>query len=417
MAIGEAARDKVWGSAVAKLANPNAATIPFIPYLWTYGMLMERFLNAPMHLLFHGVVADVIEFLQKFMKKLSLGTAFDKFANKYLSEIEFFRLGWCRVRLLPKANWLAEDILGMARVMPCIYGLFFLNFNLPERHAQAGRSIQRLLNALHVMVSALMSPHYSTDCEKIEIYIKIFLTTCQHASKLVLGNDNLWFGKKGNALSLLNLPEQIKKFGPVRWYYEATSERGIQLVKPFLVTNLRKTPTYFRTKLILIHVMKCVDWIKRLMKLEQGDDEAQSPYKGYYRYASLQKLQEKFAAGLPVSAFKLSDGSVPSNILWAAYGKPSDVHIVPIRCTAEEELDELCGLSFASCSLVTENAVSLNRKNLEEHIDTYCILLPRLENGQFNSYFAAVFSDWDVLTRECKKGESLHSKALFQVDF
>jgi hypothetical protein len=62
MAVSEAVRNQVWKSAQEKIKHPHIEiTSPFVPYLWTTQISMECFLNSPMHLLFHGVVADVME--------------------------------------------------------------------------------------------------------------------------------------------------------------------------------------------------------------------------------------------------------------------------------------------------------------------------------------------------------------------
>ena len=73
----------------------------------------------------------------------------------------------------------------------------------------------------------------------------------------------MWYSR-GNFLSLLNLPDQIKQFGSIRFYWEGTCERYIQYVKP-LMTNMRNTPTYlakqFHTlqqKNMMDHIMETV---------------------------------------------------------------------------------------------------------------------------------------------------------------
>eukprot|EP00956_Cyclotella_meneghiniana_P029838 scaffold73500_cov54-Cyclotella_meneghiniana.AAC.1 len=111
MAVNESVQEGVWKSARAKLQYPLSATIPYIPALWETSILMERFLNSPMHLIFHGLVKNVMELLHKFMIKLGRLATFERFVNKYLSEIESYRLDWLKLRELPCTNWLAEDLL------------------------------------------------------------------------------------------------------------------------------------------------------------------------------------------------------------------------------------------------------------------------------------------------------------------
>ena len=131
------------------------------------------------------------------MSKRNLQTAFENFANKYLLEIESFRLYYCRTRKLPKTFWLAEDILGLTRIIPCVYGQFFAeNVNFPESDAKEIKSIFQLLNSLHVMVSTLMNPRTATDTDTIEVYVKFFLSCVHRSSHLVYGSGDYFWGKK-----------------------------------------------------------------------------------------------------------------------------------------------------------------------------------------------------------------------------
>ena len=70
---------------------------------------------------------------------------------------------------------------------------------------------------------------------------------------------------------MLNLGEQIKKFGPIRWYWEGTHERFIQTVKVVLV-SLRKSTSYMMRKLELIQKLNVLKWLNDDLKkdLEEG---------------------------------------------------------------------------------------------------------------------------------------------------
>ena len=273
-----------------------------------------------------------------------------------------------------------------------------------------------MLNALHVMLSALMGPRCSQDSEKIDIYIKVFLTTINRVSALINGDDSFsWLLKKGNFLSLLNLPEQIRRYGPVRWYYEGIDERFIQFVKPFLVTNARRTPRYFKIKLRLLQVTKYIDWIKKALHLDDAEAD-RNWFKGYYRYKSLDILRQRMQEGKPLSAFTLSNAADPAGHLWVAYGRAQDTAIVAIRPSPTET--EVAGMPFADCSVVDHSELAHDRRDLEKHMTSYCILFPlKLNSTPFtSSMFATIFSDWDVLRAGCVKGESALSQALLSIN-
>ena len=125
MGVNEKVQDDTFKSAKFKRENPIRDTIPYIPALWKTNILMERFLNSPMHLLFHGLVAGVMELLHRFMTLLSKLATFERTVNKHLVKIETLRLDWLKLRELPNTKWLAENLFAMTRIMPAVYGTFF----------------------------------------------------------------------------------------------------------------------------------------------------------------------------------------------------------------------------------------------------------------------------------------------------
>ncbi|KAK1742046.1 hypothetical protein QTG54_007619 [Skeletonema marinoi] len=207
MAINDKVQELNWKSADERNKGAAEDNKPYIPYIWKSGVIqMHQFINSPMHLICHGVAADIIELVDKFLKTHRLGKKFESFANKYLLEIDRFKLCWCKIRYLPKTNWLAEDILGFSRIMPCMYGLFFVHIHddIADTQKTTVSTILQMLHAFHVMLSALMNPRCSSDAAKIDCYIKLFLS-CMHKSIMLITGSNEWWEKKGNFLSLLNL--------------------------------------------------------------------------------------------------------------------------------------------------------------------------------------------------------------------
>ena len=182
-----------------------------------------------------------------FMKHNKVKATFEKVANRYMNEISTFRIDWLRTKYLPAAQWLAEDYLGYSRMMPFLYGTYFLQVRAPDNtqvSKETMESLKQVLNSLHVMIGLLMTPRQpNIDC--IDMHIKLFLSCCNRYAKLYYaeGTAPFW-STKGNFLSLLNLPEQIRYFGPLRWYWEGICERFIQTVKCVL-SYMRKSTFYY----------------------------------------------------------------------------------------------------------------------------------------------------------------------------
>jgi len=147
-----------------------------------------------------------------FAKKHKKGAELERFVNVYLSEIESLGLDWCKMLQVPRTYWQAENFLALSRVIPSIFGHFFENDFLPTSASKQAMAVKQMLNALHVMISAIMSPKLSNDADKIDSYIKFWLSCCHRASVLVHGEGSrknlIWIGDgngKGNFISSLNL--------------------------------------------------------------------------------------------------------------------------------------------------------------------------------------------------------------------
>ena len=294
--------------------------------------------------------------------------------------------------------------------------MFFSNFSVPSMYSQAALHLKQTINSLHVLISSLMSPRCSfSDSKKIDIYVKIFLSNVHRSARLTLScsEGDAWLTNKANPVSLLNLARQIEEFGPVRWYYEGVCERYIQVVKPYLVKNMRRTPSYFQQKLILLHKLV---FMKRLSSdlNEDGSSNTQTKRKGYFRYASYASFKYDFDNGYPISCFKLDIG--PSELIWVAFGRSKEVDIIPLmRVASESHVDDCCGLSYFKFEPSEETTMKEKVAVIDEHISCYGLLFPlvKLHSDPLNHRFTCIFSDWDVLKENNSKGESLLKHSLY----
>jgi len=65
------------------------------------------------------------------------------------------------MKYFPKKQWLAENELALARIIPFVYVLFFINLELPTRmntSTEMKHAIQQLFHSMHMMIYVLMSP-------------------------------------------------------------------------------------------------------------------------------------------------------------------------------------------------------------------------------------------------------------------
>ena len=228
--------------------------------------------------IFLGVTKALVACFASFITGYSDLTAFHDDINPFLEDIASFRLDYCVMKTLPNTLWVSENYIALARILPWVFGYYCANFK-PKQSSNAHCSqqwqiqvdaFQQLFNAYSVMVSTLMSRD-KPDYDILDQQIKIFLTTCTRLDAVLTGDTSFW-AEKGNFYSLLNLPEQIKKFGPLRDWWVSHSlfnlvnlsttkcglcfhhineqdgdyEYAIQRIRPDLKRVRRSMETYFK---------------------------------------------------------------------------------------------------------------------------------------------------------------------------
>lgn len=205
------------------------------------------------------LLGSVLELTDAVFTEHKMWTDFCKFANVFIRDMSNFRLDWCHLKSLPKASWLAEDCFGYGRMMLFIYGQYFLQKNIANDTMLGATltKLKQLLCSCNVIVCLLMSKEQlpKDDGErtkylrKLDRHIKVFFSCCHRFSRSYYDSSvtEFWFGKS-NFISLLNLPDQIAKFGPLGIYWDGNFERFIQGPKRVL-NSVRKNPSSLMTKM------------------------------------------------------------------------------------------------------------------------------------------------------------------------
>ena len=98
-------------------------------------------------------------------------------------------------------------------------------------------------------------------------------------------NDEAMWYARGNFLSLLNLPQQVEKFGNIRLYWEGSRERSIQQIKPYMI-KMRYTASFFKTKLTHMYVSQTLRTINSELIDEFPNDSSHPTEQHYERYSS-----------------------------------------------------------------------------------------------------------------------------------
>ena len=252
------------------------------------------------------------------------------------------------------------------------------------------------------MVALLMSPK-DPAVNVIDRHIKLFLSCCHRFCQLYYNDNKVPFwATTSNFPSLLNIAAQIKKYGPLRWYWEGTRERYIQTVKKVLV-SMRKTTSYFVRKMIIMQKLTTIAWLKETLRKTKGRSKTDYT-RMYFRYESLQEIREKFEKGGILSGLtiKIDAETTLAGHFWIVYGKKGSImNIVPIVMERDEETSKvLCGMNYHKYLLDEDNCVTgLRREEIEDSTSDYCVLLPYNEKKEkdFEFLYGVVFSDWEII--------------------
>ena len=229
------------------------------PVMWTSGLSLRQCIDTPMHQLFQGIVKSIFEITSDWLTR-KVGNHFSKFCagiNDTLLNFHELGLDWCRMEKLIKGRtyttggWQAEQFIAFSRCTMIIYSSIRDIVGNDETGIDEHEFMRQSLSCF---LSRVMNADVTDETLQMH-YIKTFLSSFdlfENVAYLMEDADPMWF-KRGNFLSLLNLPSQIKEFGGLRHYWEGSRERTIQQIKPFLI-SMRSSSLYYKTKLTRMYI-------------------------------------------------------------------------------------------------------------------------------------------------------------------
>ena len=376
-----------------------------LPAIWSSSVLMSAYLDCGMHLVFHGIVSYCVEKIDEFLADHGLTKKFVRIANIYLLDIQALRLDWCKMKYFPKKQWLAENELALARIIPFVYGLLFLNLKLPDRTNTSNNTehaIMQMFHTMHVMICVLMSPR-DPSAEEVDEHVKMFLSSCHRYSRSYYSSDiKPFWANTGNFPTLLCLAEQRRRHGPIRWYWEGTSERFIQKLKVVL-KSMRKTTQYFTGKLTLMHKTNVMDWLSEQFEKEQaaaersGESKKRTP-RMYYQYKTLEDIERKISQGEVLSGFTFCGNCDKIIVAYGERRRSGYMNCIGVTRLNKGSSFKCVGLAYVKCKLddACDILLDVEVKTIENRIEHYCLMLPLIQDGDFDQDYAIIYDDWDV---------------------
>ena len=428
-----------------------------VPPQWKHksGFLNESYIDAIMHLIFYGTGGSSIGDITKFLKLKKKHASFISKVNELTDEITNMRLSWCK--LLPYKNgtfgaWVAENWIAYLRICKWIYSSIHIITDdekyVPPTTAQdkwtkkqnvewlkvrgllcdgsakelkekvheyindvdgtpsvlppIGGSINNISNLVTTMarmISLVMTKEVTPSILiEVDVGIKIYLSMVHKFDIALNGtiNRKLTWVQKSNYLSLLNLPNQMKMYGPMRCYWEGgyRGEGLIQELKSIINQGLVKN--WQKNTLKRFFNLRTLSLLNKETKNgDSNDTEKESQYKDFKRYGTISNIIDVMQNNKPLSIMESK-----KNYFLVAIDSKSAIQIV-----IKNYSNTICHMDYFFWRIMPDIIIP---KPLSNEIVRNCILLPCLDkeinwvnyNGVFGGIYSCIDSDWNELTNE-----------------
>ena len=325
------------------------------PPMWNGPFTMDQNIDTPMHLLFQGIIKSVFEITFEWLKLHGKKTAFCKFIDATLQSVKDLQCSFCRTELLQTGKetstggWIAEHYLGAARLLThlCSYTRLFVK----GEYSQDIDAYEFMIQTCLCFIARLMT-NTETSVHEVDDYIKLFLTAVHNFEVRTYVQDSnhdfSWYSK-GNFLSLLNLPSQIKKFGHIRNYWEGSRERYIQMVKPFMKNN-RNTSSYLQMQLKNVLSVTILNQIVSDLEIQgEMQDQRYSRYNAVRRYRSLNEIIDALEHKEAMQCIQVKDAYGNQQVCTVT-GRTSPFILHTLSCDDSKGFN-YCGIYYCPVSI------------------------------------------------------------------
>ena len=378
----------------------------------------EQYIETIMHMLFLGVTKMLGMMIRDLLTLYSRWSLFFKTIQPYLRCLRGYSLHYCREWTYgshdkPFGPWVSENHLAYARCLKMVS----LNLSLllggrnEEERQHAFECAETTINTWASCIALLMKkPSDRENSNRAERHIKLFLSSVGALGNVIIEKKKKTErvkdqGKRkiqsvSNFIGLLNLPDQMRRFGNLRDYWEGSfrGERILQELKP-LVRQGTYHPWFARSALRKYYTDKSMSMImnEESEHNKNDTDEQGNKYSMYYRYESMDAIQKHLEEGMPLSGLIVSEGT-----LYVAMGRNRQLHFCEIEPC--DDNGKLFGVTYYCTLRIGKTVTSECDVNIiKEAISDYVLMLPHLdaESGILNTsdglslnYYLVVNSKW-----------------------
>ena len=347
-----------------------------IPALWSRGVSLHQHIDVMMHLVFLGAVDGTIKFIHAWLKLQNKYSSFMRLASTRLNVIRRLNLKWCKA--IPyKGNklggWVSENYLAFARICKWFFlildsvgqdeeefveptsnqsrwtakdnrawlkvrGLdtsgkaMELRMRVANLRNQEGGpppllqpsggtidDVFHLVETMFGMVRSLMVTSSGDDeVQEADRCIKLFLTRIAHFEKNINTDEKKtkWIASY-TFPCLLNLPDAMAEFGPLRNYWEGgvKGEGILRFLKPEHSTiGLRSSwETMVLERAIRKKILAAIaggttaaDWEDTDAEMREEKLQNSYEYREFFKYPTIATIYKDFMDNVPLSVVQTS---------------------------------------------------------------------------------------------------------------
>ena len=223
---------------------------------WNSNSKLDHFVDVIMHLIFLGITKATRNLIQKWIGIALKPNQFNLSMKNLFPPIANMGLDWCKL-IDTDAGWVSDNYLAFARIMKWYYYplLQIIYKDVSKKNSNCKpcgvEVIHEAIGGLLAVIKCVMNRVISVKSTPLilERYIKIFLSAIDRIDqslKIVHTKDKIapntteyvpYWLLKYNYLSMLNLPDTMREYGPLINLWEGSNqgEGYLRYAKPTIV--------------------------------------------------------------------------------------------------------------------------------------------------------------------------------------
>ena len=338
--------------------NPEKYQRYPLPRVWSPPMGIELFADAPMHLLFLGIMKDVHRMTMKWCSTLNIESSTIRQISRYFNMLFDMKLDWLKIIPIGGSifsGWVSENWLALSRISKWVYSIVATMYSASQKRVSSldiprskwninqnktwlklrgletkgnasklretvdhyinnpncplpfceriGGDIDNMMimwMSLHGLISNCMFHSVSENkIIAVKLFIKIFLTSVDNLDEYLNNSstNKTWF-TSWNYITLLNIPNTLNKYGSFQniWEGGSVGEGILKDIKPLSKYVYAKWYLHLTNKIYQIRSLNSI-----IKSQSKRDSDMQYESKKFHTYKGVSEVFEIIGNGEPLS--------------------------------------------------------------------------------------------------------------------